>query len=93
MYVHLGGMTVIQADEIVAIFNVDIQSTSPITGEFLKQAEQEGRVEVIDANEIKSVVITEDRVYYSPISSLTLKRRSNDSASGVLHHNRVGDLI
>lgn len=77
MFVHIGGTTVIQAKEIIAIFNIEIESTSPVTSEFLKRAKKDGNVEFIDTDETKSVVITEDRVYYSPISSLTLKRRSN----------------
>lgn len=78
MFIHLGGNTVIRAREIIAIFNVDIEATSPTTATFLKQAKENGTVEVIAAEEMKSVVVTEERVYYSPISSLTLKRRSFD---------------
>lgn len=88
MFVHIGGTTVIQAKEIIAIFNIDVQSTSPVTEQFLQRAKKAGQVEVIDTDETKSVVITENRIFYSPISSLTLKRRSDES-----HQNRVGDPI
>lgn len=88
MFVHIGGTTVIQAKEIIAIFSIDIQTTSPVTNEFLNRAKKDGQVDIIDTDETKSVVITENRVYYSPISSLTLRRRADES-----HHNQVGEPI
>lgn len=77
MFVHIGGTTVIRSKEIIAIFNIEIEETSPITVEFLKRAQAGRKVEIIDTEETKSVVITKERVYYSPVSSLTLKRRSD----------------
>lgn len=66
---------VIRAKEIVAIFSTEISDNSPDTVTYLKQAEAAGGVEVIDPEETKSVIITENRVYFSPVSPLTLKRR------------------
>lgn len=87
MFVHIGGTKVIQTKEIIAIFNMDVESTSPITCEFLTKAKQSGRVEVISGrDEAKSVVVTEGCIYYSPISSLTLKRRCH-----VPNYSQAGD--
>lgn len=80
MFIHIGGTTVIRTREIVAIFSVDIEAASPVTAAYLRNVREAGRVHVIDANETKSIVVTKDRVYYSPISALTLKRRSHDTA-------------
>lgn len=77
MFVHIGGTTVIRASEIIAIFNIEVRETSPLTVEFLNRAGKDGNVAIIDAEETKSVVITKRQVYYSPVSSLTLKRRSD----------------
>jgi hypothetical protein len=77
MFIHLGGDTIIRVSEIVAIFDLASERTSKISGQFLKAATQSGNVTFIDQDESKSFVITEKRVYYSPISSTTLKKRAN----------------
>ncbi|KRQ85938.1 hypothetical protein ABG79_02242 [Caloramator mitchellensis] len=79
MFLHLGENVVIPLKEVIAIF--DITSTSSIdTKSFLKIAEEEGFVKRITNDEPKSFVLTErDKksiIYLSPISSLTLAKRS-----------------
>lgn len=66
---------VIRAKEIVAIFSTEISDNCPDTVTYLKHAEAAGDVEVIDQEETKSIIITENRIYFSPVSPLTLKRR------------------
>lgn len=87
MFVHIGGDYVIRAREIIAIFETEIESTSPITAEFLQKARRANRVVTISNGETKSVVITEHQVYCSPISSLTLKRRT----AGVYQHPELNE--
>jgi extracellular matrix regulatory protein B len=76
MFIHLGGDTVVRSNDVVAIIDNHMDS-SKITKEFLDQKASEQLLIRISKEETKSYVIMPDRVYCSPISSLTLKRRAN----------------
>jgi len=76
MFIHLGGDVMVQSKEVIAIFDVKMKYSSDSTKEFLDVADEEGFVVVIDENETKSFVVTTRKVFYSPISSLTLKKRA-----------------
>ncbi|MCD1261791.1 DUF370 domain-containing protein [Paenibacillus athensensis] len=77
MFIHLGGEKIIRASELIAIFDLSIEKSSKISKQFIQQAGKEKRIEVIGEEECKSLVVTESKVYYSPISSTTLKKRAN----------------
>lgn len=77
MFIHLGGEKIIRTSELVGIFDLSIEKTSKVTKQFTSQADKEKRVEVIGEEECKSLVVTLDKVYYSPISSTTLKKRAH----------------
>jgi hypothetical protein len=77
MFIHLGGEKIIRASELVAIFDVSIEKSSKISKHFLSHAAKENRIEVIGEEECKSLVVTKTTVYYSPISSSTLKKRAH----------------
>lgn len=76
MFIHLGGETVVRSADVVAIIehNMDV---SKYTKEFLDRKEQDHLLIRISKEETKSYVVMQDKVYCSPISSLTLKRRAN----------------
>ncbi|WP_158738370.1 extracellular matrix regulator RemB [Alteribacillus sp. YIM 98480] len=75
MFIHLGGDTVIRSKDVVAILDQDTHDSSSITKQFLSSHENRDVIE-ISKELTKSVVVTIDRVYLSPISSLTLRRRA-----------------
>lgn len=75
MYVHLGGEKVIRSKEIIAVFDISIEKSSKISKQFLTEAIQRKVVETIGEESAKSLVVTLDKVYYSPVSSVTLKKR------------------
>ncbi|CAG7654189.1 extracellular matrix regulator RemB [Paenibacillus allorhizosphaerae] len=77
MFIHLGGEKIIRASELVAIFDLSIEKSSKISKQFVTYASKEKRVEVIGEEESKSLVVTHTKVYYSPISSMTLKKRAH----------------
>jgi len=77
MYVHLGGERIVRASELVAIFDVSIEQSSRISRQFTAFASKRKNVEVIGEEEPKSIVVTTQKVYYSPISSSTLKKRTH----------------
>lgn len=70
MYLHIGGDIVIPLRDIVAILDYEKVFQSPVNKEFwsAKSKAPQG---------VKSCIITKDnKIYYSPISSLTLARRA-----------------
>ncbi len=77
MFIHLGAEKIIRAAELVAIFDISIEKSSKISKQFVTNAVKEKHVEVIGEEESKSLVVTVDKVYYSPISSTTLKKRAH----------------
>lgn len=76
MFIHLGGEKIIRAAELIAIFDVSIEASSKISKNFIANASKEKMTETIGEEEPKSVVVTMNKVYYSPISSTTLKKRA-----------------
>ncbi|MGI5977723.1 MAG: extracellular matrix regulator RemB [Candidatus Limivicinus sp.] len=82
MYLHLGKGTVVNTDEIVAIFDLDISSQSHLTRKYLNCAEKAGQV-INAAEDIpKSFVVTERggerRVYLSQMATATLLKRAEN---------------
>lgn len=79
MFLHLGENVVIPLNEIIAIFDIN-STTSMDTRHFLKIAEEEGFIQRITKDEPKSFILTERNkksiIYLSPISSVTLSKRS-----------------
>ena len=77
MYIHLGGEKIIRTSQLIAIFDVSIEQSSKISKNFVTQAHQNRKVETIGEEDPKSIVVADDRVYYSPISTSTLKKRAH----------------
>jgi len=75
MYLHLGSDYMIKNSEIVAIFNLK-DAESDIYKEYISKYAY--KYEIIDASEgeeFYSCVLTENKIYLSAISSITLKKR------------------
>ncbi|USK59890.1 extracellular matrix regulator RemB [Peribacillus asahii] len=74
MYLHIGEDILVKTDEIVTILDKKLLESSPILAEFLQQ---KANVTLhLAKNSIKSIVVTTKHVYYSPLASMTLKKRS-----------------
>ena len=77
MFIHLGGDTVVSKEEVIAILNMQLVNKSEINREFIELAEDDGFISSIAKKDApKSFIITTKKVYLSPISSTTLKKRS-----------------
>ncbi|MEW9501189.1 extracellular matrix regulator RemB [Jeotgalibacillus marinus] len=74
MYVHIGEDTMIRMNDFVAIMDVQVAEASLIMEQFMKDNDN-GIVDLCQTN-CKSMVITDFKVYLSPLSSATLKRRT-----------------
>lgn len=79
MFLHLGGDVVVPKNEVIAILNIQLMKKNETNKEFMKISDEEGFTNTIsDKDSAKSVIITTKNIYLSPISSVTLKKRSDD---------------
>lgn len=72
MYLHVGEDTLIRTRDIIAILNKDSALASPSFKEFLEN----GRPVHVAKGTYKSIVVTVNQIYYSPLAAGTLKKRS-----------------
>lgn len=77
MFLHLGADVMVHKQDIVAILDLQTQLAHP-TRDFLRMVRNEGRLSTIieEGERNRSFVITIDKVYISPISCSTLKKRA-----------------
>jgi regulator of extracellular matrix RemA (YlzA/DUF370 family) len=81
MFLHLGSDKIIPKKDIIAILDYK-KGNSAITREFIQIARDEGFVENIsDPDKEKSYVITAEKIFISPISCNTLKKRFHEGLS------------
>lgn len=89
MFLHIGKNVVVNLRDVVFIIDVSGNACSKDTDDFIRVAEEEGFVERVSDEDVKSVVISERTeknskrkktsksvVYFSPISSATLCKRA-----------------
>lgn len=82
MYLHLGNGKIVDEEEIIGIFDLDITSQSHLTRKFLSMAEKAGHV-VNAAEDIpKSFVVCSDGknsiLYLTQPATATLLRRAEE---------------
>ena len=79
MFLHIGGDVVIPMKNVIGILDIDTSRYRRIQGSSLK-LQEEGFVTAITQDIPRSFIITEEdkksRIYLSPISSVTLQKRS-----------------
>lgn len=64
----------VRSSDVITILDRQLLKSSSIVNEFLDV--QKDRVVELSNGNTKSVVVTVDNVYFSPLSSSTLKKRS-----------------
>ncbi len=64
----------VRSSDVITILDRQLLKSSSIVNEFLDV--QKDRVVELSNGKTKSVVVTVDKVYFSPLSSSTLKKRS-----------------
>lgn len=76
MYVHLGNNYIIAGEKIIAVLNYGAPGSADLQ-EIVEIASLEKKLINISNNgKEKAVVVCDDRVYLSPISSITLYKRA-----------------
>lgn len=77
MYLHLGGDIVINQEKIVVILDLDTSKKPHELGLFAGNNNSSKEIiYVSEPGKEKSLIITTDGFYFSPISSTTLMKRS-----------------
>lgn len=74
MYIHLGEDVLVRSKDIVAIIDKESAGSSKYAEEFLER--QDHSVINLSKGSYKSVVVTTEKIYFSPLASGTLKKRS-----------------
>ncbi|AOH57384.1 DUF370 domain-containing protein [Peribacillus muralis] len=74
MYLHIGEDILVKTDDVIAILDKKLLQASPIMNEFLEK--KSDVTSHLTKNSVKSIVVTAKQVYYSPLASATLKKRS-----------------
>ncbi|NLM42025.1 MAG: DUF370 domain-containing protein [Firmicutes bacterium] len=74
MFLHIGGDVMIPLRDLIGVIDVS-GFDSPVNGEFLKTAEEEGFVVQLTGKPASLVICTK-QVYLSPISTQTLSKRA-----------------
>lgn len=74
MFIYIGNDIVIESKSIIAIFDAELIQGS---GRLLKNIEEHEKNGTLfgDEKDAKSIVFTDEHVYYSALSTLTLKNR------------------
>ena len=86
MYLHLGQEITVTKEDIVGIFDLDTTTVSKHTRNYLKKAEEEGKIVNVSEELPKSFILCNkakkgklDRIIYlSQISTATLLKRSSE---------------
>ncbi|WP_208587136.1 extracellular matrix regulator RemB [Gracilibacillus suaedae] len=77
MFIHIGDDHVIQSKDVIGIIDYSLVTSSTINEEMLEELKENQQVVVSEEDVTKAVVITAEKVYYSPLSVLTLKKRAS----------------
>lgn len=75
MYLHIGSSVLIPVFDILGIFDLSLNKSSS-TKEFLQTIKEKDITMTADIENCKSFILTTDKLYFSPISPGTLKKRA-----------------
>ena len=82
MYMHLGEDILVKQKEIIAIIDIKTIKEDSASRTFFKNAEKKNMIQrIVEERKEKSLVITAEKYYLSPISAATLEKRSRQNLS------------
>lgn len=77
MFLHIGGEVDLRTEEILSVCDLDNTTSSRITRDFLRRAEEEGRVFNAAEDLPKAFIVCADgSVYLSQLNTATLLKRA-----------------
>jgi len=84
LFLHIGNNILLKKEEIVGVFSVDSLQKDAKGKKFLNELKQGDNVHDISDGKWVSVVLTDDGVYITRISSSTLMQRSGKGLKEML---------
>lgn len=76
MYLNIGEDSVIRTRDIIGIFDIDKTTVNKATRDYLAAAQKENRVVYTGGDLPKSFIVTEKKIYVSPLNTSTLLKRT-----------------
>ncbi|GAA4076942.1 MAG TPA: DUF370 domain-containing protein [Bacilli bacterium] len=76
MFINIGDQQLIKSDDIIVMIDQQYIESSTINGEMIEYQQNQEDTPNIN-NNTKTIIVTKDNVFYSPLSILTLKKRSS----------------
>ena len=76
MFLHLGNNFMLRKDKIIAIINVETGANNSTSQNYLSNIENNKILNIAEKGKEKSIIIADQGIYLSPISSSTLSKRS-----------------
>ena len=76
MFIHIGDDHLIRSRDIITIVEIDVITSSTAMEEMLTIYKENNRL-IGSKEDAKSVIITDQKIYYSQLAVLTLKKRSS----------------
>ncbi|MGI6413423.1 MAG: extracellular matrix regulator RemB [Syntrophomonadaceae bacterium] len=76
MYIHLGNNHIISSEDIIVIINLQPPWSEDILDIIQIAKDEKKLINISESGKEKSLVVCDNKVYKSPISSTTLSRRS-----------------
>lgn len=76
MYLHIGEEVVVNSRNIIGIFDMDTSTVNKATRDYLSKAEKEKNIVYVSYDLPKSFIVTEEKIYVSPLNTSTLLKRT-----------------
>ncbi|HEY8464745.1 MAG TPA: extracellular matrix/biofilm biosynthesis regulator RemA family protein [Bacillota bacterium] len=76
MFLHLGDDTLTDLSKIIVIINIENDLGAKTNQQFIQKAWDQKTIQQIGTKDWKSIIITDQKIYLSPISTHTLKKRA-----------------
>lgn len=76
MYLHIGENYVLKTDAVIGIFDMDTATVNKATRDYLNKAEKEKQIVYTSYDLPKSFIVTEEKIYVSPLNTATLLKRT-----------------
>ena len=73
MFLHLGGDFSVRVEEIISVLDYKYINETETGKKFM--TDMKDRIDNVAGEKIKSVVVTDDKIYLSKLSPATLKKR------------------
>lgn len=78
MFIHIGGDVIISLRDLVAIVDVASMEKGPFNAQSIQLWNERGCLQKVVPDQANSWVITTNKVYASPISAATLRKRAEE---------------